>query len=136
MNKLLCFVFALVVLLSLPGCRKDDATSDTSLVGTWQLKQRSCYCAPTALPDETLTFTSAGFSVYTSGVLTDYGTYTIIPAAKCSGKAALALRLTSNGSVVWSPRDAFYSISGNTLTLDYNIGCLADGVVETYERLP
>jgi hypothetical protein len=123
--------------LSLAGCKKDECTKPTppnTIIGSWKLTNRQCFCAPAPTPNETLTLTATGFSFYSNGQLTASGTYVAATASNwCGGSSVPALRFTysANG---WTPRDVVATLTGTKLVLDYG-GCL-DAPVDTYQRIP
>ncbi|MDO7849513.1 hypothetical protein Q5H92_24320 [Hymenobacter sp. M29] len=120
------------------SCQKDDAGPvATGLTGTWKLVKRDCYCVRAPVPDETITFTAAQFSVYENGQLSKAGTYTnTTGAVECgSSNRVPVLQLTANQG---SSHLAVVSITNKSLVLNYKAdgaGCLSDYPVDTYERL-
>lgn len=134
--------FALLLLagLSLSGCKKENAATETAdvsagLVGRWQLTDRQCFCLRTPVPNEAVVFTAATFSFYKDGQRTAGGTYAQAPVAPmCGGNGTVpGLRLTiTEGSFFY--KTATFTVSGNKLVLDYGRPC--DAPFDTYQRLP
>ena len=137
MMKTLMRPFLLVALLAsgfLSGCKK-DSDSFPSLVGTWQLTNRVCYCPPAPLPNEMVEFTKSEVTFYQDGKPTVHGTYAFTMSKACGRPDAIpSVRFAfMNADAI--PQDIKVTVSGNKLILDYGSGCLADAVVDTYERL-
>lgn len=125
-------LFGLVLLLA--GCdKKADEKPSTALSGTWKLLSQQCFCAATPLPNETITFTDAEFSIAKNSIVITQGSYAATAGSVCGGTSVPALRFTYANSN-WTPRNVVSTLSGNTLVLDYG-GCL-DAPVDTYVRLP
>ncbi|MCI1186452.1 hypothetical protein MON38_03420 [Hymenobacter sp. DH14] len=125
-----------VALLGMASCQKKTAPAP-SLEGTWRLTNRQCECAPTPLPDETVTFTPTQFTFYGGSRALRLGQYLLTTAAvRCfnNGTTAPTLQFTySAASSSLGPATVQYNLDGNTLTLDYGGPC--DAPVDTYERL-
>lgn len=133
------FTFAL---LSLVSCQKDKApTPRPNLEGTWRLTSRHCYCQPAPVPDETVTFTATRFVFYKGNRATRLGRHsftTASPLCLSNGTAISVLRFATELQFPHSTAspystDVQYTLSGNTLTLDYGSPC--DFPLDTYERL-
>ena len=121
----------LLTVLLLAGCHKNSTEPvGDSLDGNWKLTNRQCYCPPTALPNETVSFSGSGFTFYKNGQLASSGTYrSAIVSSGCGGGPAAGLQLTS----ATGTQEAVLHLTGNTLTLDYGGPC--DAPVDTYERV-
>ena len=65
---------AAVVALPLLGCQKSSGPNPaTYLVGSWQLTNRTCYCAPAPTPNEKIIFTPTSFSFFKKRYAQGYG---------------------------------------------------------------
>ncbi|MDB5234575.1 MAG: hypothetical protein JWR44_1568 [Hymenobacter sp.] len=130
----------LAAALGVAGCKNNDdnaaAPTSNDIVGHWKLVSRQCYCPRGPVPDETVGFTATQFSFYKAGVLSSSGSYSYGSVTSfCSGGTGSApgLRFTyANGTQ--GPQSAIFTVTGNTLVLDYGGPC--DAPVDTYERLP
>ena len=120
----------------LAGCQKDSGTfpgeSFPGLAGTWQLTARQCFCSRTPLPNEIAKFTDTDFSFYKDGQPTTFGSYTLASGKSCSGTPSVPVVHFAYTNTT-TPQDVVFTLSGNTLVLDYG-GCL-DAPVNTYVRL-
>ncbi len=135
MNKLL--YISLFLAISLSGCRHDsDSPGPDTLVGSWHLTNRMCYCPAGPPPDETLVFdANPHFQLFRAGKLAYEGVYATSQGAVCAGAPSQSL-LTLNGAVaavILSPSGA-YTLQNSTLVIDQGSYCLADAVVSTYQR--
>ncbi len=120
------------LLLPLVSCQKDSSSKpdSTSLSGTWQLTNRQCYCLLPGLPNEQMRFDATSFALLKDGRKTLNGTYSAtVPAAVCGRSAGPAIRFQPDSTAA---HVAQFTLSGNTLTLDYGSPC--DGPLDTYER--
>ena len=127
---------AAVVALPLLGCQKSSGPNPTTfLVGSWQLTNRTCYCAPAPTPNEKIIFTPTSFSFFKNDTLRAMGTYSPGSGRTCNGTPVPVLHFTINQGT-WPLHDAIYTVNTNQLILDYNTDCLADALVNTYKRLP
>jgi hypothetical protein len=109
-----------------------------SLEGTWQLTNRSCFCQPAPTPQETISFTGTRFSISQNGNLAYEGSYSRTTAQDCGEKNVKVVRFIRDSApnIKVAPQDAIVTRTGNTLVLDYNTQCMADGQVDTYELRP
>lgn len=119
------------------GCKSRETPAPASgLVGAWRLTSRQCYCAPTPVPNETITFTATQFVFYNSSRAMSSGDYSLTTApVPCisNGSVAPALHFTYAVPNNLAPAAIQYRLDGNKLTLDYGGPC--DAPVDTYERL-
>lgn len=125
----------LAVAIALAGCSKDNCStpSGESLVGTWKLVERQCYCVPGPTPNETVTFTPTTFSFFANGQLRNTGTYASATVTICGmSNPAPGLLFSSNQPNVGSP-ESQYTLTGNLLVLDYGGPC--DAPRDTYVRI-
>ncbi|MDB5267831.1 MAG: hypothetical protein JWP58_871 [Hymenobacter sp.] len=128
----------LLVSASLSSCKKDAAPqANSSLIGTWRLVSRQCYCAPTPLPNETLTFTATTFMFNRFAPQPGYelfmsGTYQPVAVTLCSLPTASAGLRLSDAVANIGPRDVQFTIQADTLKLDYGSPC--DAPRDTYVR--
>lgn len=125
-------------LVGLAGCKKDaDLTScPNSLVGTWRLTHRQCYCVPEPTPDEQVTFDGSGnFTFYRDGQAFSSGTYTTSTFgsnAPCNAnQPAVNFTFASSNPPSHTP-SASYALANCTLMLDF--GSCLDAPRDTYER--
>ncbi|GAB2863893.1 hypothetical protein [Hymenobacter ruber] len=132
-------ILLLLVSASCSSCKKDtDPQADTGLIGTWRLVSRQCYCAPTPLPNETLTLTATTFAFNRVGPQPGAGPYTngsYQPAAValCGlPNTSAGIRLTDAVANI-GPRDVQYTLQADTLNLDYGSPC--DAPRDTYVRV-
>lgn len=133
MKKLLPLLLA----TNLAGCaREADSLSPATLVGTWRLTDRMCYCAASPLPDEVLTFTTEQrFQLFRDGTLAADGTYSLSRSPACGETIARdQLRLVTIARA-YVPTGA-YTVQGPTLIIDQTNGCVSDGPIYTYTRQP
>ena len=141
MRPLLLSVVA-STLLGLASCQKEKATTPSpTLEGTWRLSSRQCYCLPAPVPDETVTFTATRFTFYKGNRAVRLGKYSFTKASPlCLSNGipipvvrfATELQLPDSAANHFSA-DVQYTLSGNTLTLDYGSPC--DFPLDTYEQL-
>ncbi|SFQ48159.1 hypothetical protein [Hymenobacter arizonensis] len=115
----------------LSGCEK-ESDSLTGLAGTWKLTNRECFCAPTPVPNETVTFTNSEFSFYKAGQLSANGAYIFTEGSTCGGSTLIPVARLTYATPNHSPTDVVVTVAGNTLVLDYGIAC--DAPRETYKR--
>lgn len=129
--------FLLLVSASFSSCKKDaDPQADASLIGTWRLVNRQCYCALLPLPNETVTFTATTFA-FTRPTPNPYlftnGTYQPAAVTLCGlPNPGAGLRLTDALANI-GPRDVQFTIKADTLVLDYGSPC--DAPLDTYVRV-
>lgn len=131
-RKFLLSVVLSGLLLPLASCQKENVPKPdrASLTGTWQLTNRRCYCVLPGLPNEQVHFDATSFALLKDGRKTLSGTYSAtVPAAVCGRSAGPAIRFQPDSTAA---RVAQFTLSGNTLTLDYGSPC--DGPLDTYER--
>ena len=132
--------FVASALLGLASCQKDKASAPLTLEGTWRLTSRQCYCQPAPVPDETVTFTAKRFTFYKGNRATRLGKYSFTlasPLCLSNGNPIPVVRFATElqlpeATNIYSA-DVQYTLSGNTLTLDYGSPC--DFPLDTYERL-
>ena len=126
-----------LMLLAINGCEsKESPAPDSGLEGTWQLANRQCYCPPGPTPNEQVVFGGRQVSFYENGRVARTGEYVVTMAASAclggNGTTAPALQFTfASGSA--GAGQPLYTLSGNTLTLDYGGPC--DAPVDTYQRV-
>lgn len=133
MKKLLLLLAA-----SLAGCTHDaDSPGPATLVGTWRLTDRMCYCAAAPLPDETITFTTdQRFRLLRNGTLAAEGTYALSRGPACGETTDRdQLRLVATTAGAYVPTGA-YTVQSQTLVIDQTNKCVSDGPVYTYTRQP
>jgi hypothetical protein len=125
-------------LASLSSCKKyTDPQADSGLIGTWRLVNRQCNCAPTPLPNETLTFTATTFAFNRFAPHLGYdlfmsGTYQPAAVKLCGLPTSNpGLRLTDAVANI-GPRDLQFTLQADTLVLDYGSPC--DSPRDTYVR--
>ena len=122
--------------LSLTSCEKSTSASpaNTGIVGRWQLTNRQCYCPRGPVPNEMVVFTATTFSFSKNLQPAASGTYLVAPiASMCGGSGSVpGLRFTVTSGNLFA-QGASYTVSGNTLVLDYGGPC--DAPVDTYTRL-
>jgi len=121
------FLFASLLMLAIAGCKSTEAPAPGSgLEGT-------CPAGPT--PNELVAFGGRQVTFYKDGQVTRTGEYTVTTAASAclggNGTTVPALHFTfpAGGAGFSEPQ---FTLSGNTLTLDYGGPC--DAPVDTYER--
>lgn len=120
------------------SCKKEGELT-SGFVGTWQLSSRQCYCPPSPTPTESVAFTPTRFAFFENGTVTYSGTYTSTTKQDCQSKTRVRIvRLIRDSApnIKVRPREAIATRNGNTLVLDYNVDCLVDGPVDTYELQP
>ena len=128
----------LLVSVGFSSCKKDaDPRSDSGLIGTWRLVNHQCYCAPTPLASETVTFTATTFTFSRFAPQPGYGlfmsgTYEPANVTLCGlPNPGAGLRLTDAVANI-GPRDVQFTIKVDTLILDYGSPC--DAPRDTYVR--
>ena len=134
-------LFASLLMLALVGCKSTETPAPGSgLEGTWRLISRQCYCTPTPVPDETVTFTATRFTFYKGNRTMRIGKYRFTKASPLCLSNGIAIPVVRFGTEFQFPdptapysTDVQYTLSGNTLTLDYGSPC--DFPLDTYERL-
>lgn len=118
---------------SLAGCKKDSdaATCPDTVVGSWKLVSRQCFCVPAAMPQETLVLQTSGrFIFYRDGQPTSSGTYMLGTTASSCGSTASKPGIYFDAGA--RPAGVGYSLTNCKLILDYGGPC--DAPVDTYER--
>jgi hypothetical protein len=131
MKKLLLFgVFA--VLLS---CEKDKTPNNDQLVGRWEYRGTSCYCAPSKDPNSVkpgngniIAFTSNTYQRLKKDTLINSGTYRTRKYDNAH-EQIMYDNDTSSNSIV------FFRIEGKTLTFYGTVPLAADGSEYKYEKL-
>ena len=127
----------LLLAASLASCEREaDSLSPATLVGSWRLTDKMCYCEASPLPDEVLTFaTDQHFQLFRSGTLAAEGTYSLSRSPSCGetiDRDQLRLATTAKTYV---PTGA-YTVQGQTLIIDQTNECVSDGPIYTYTRQP
>jgi hypothetical protein len=127
----------LLLAASLAGCaREADSLSPATLVGTWRLTDRMCYCAASPLPDEVLTFaTDQRFQLFRDGTLAADGTYSLSRGPACGETIDRDQLRLATIARTYVPTGA-YTVQGQTLVIDQTNGCVSDGPIYTYTRQP
>lgn len=126
--------------LALTACKKDHDTTPTdcseTVVGTWQLTQRQCLCAPAPTPDERVTFDGLGnFAFSRNGQIVSSGTYTLTttaPNALCNANQPNVNFAYSTGTPTSHNASASYALANCELVLDF--GSCLDAPRDTYAR--
>ena len=130
-------LFLFTSAFGLASCKKDSAAElpATGLAGRWQLISHQCYCAPAPLPNEVIEFSGNNFLFFENNRLGAAGPYTDNATATiCGTKAPAAALSFAPTTGVWQRGTPVFTLSGNTLRLDYGGPC--DAPVDTYERMP
>ncbi|MBF9236682.1 hypothetical protein I2I05_04675 [Hymenobacter sp. BT683] len=125
-------LIALATLSLLAGC-KEDAELGTGLAGTWKLTNRQCFCPPSALPSEMVTFSDTEFYFYKENRQTGYGTYAFESGKTCGGSVLIPVLRFDFVSDNRQLTHAEATVTGNTLVLDYGSPC--DAPRDTYQRV-
>ena len=132
MKQLLLLLSAFAIL---SGCSKnDDVINNTSLVGKWEYRGRSCYCTPvkdsnTVKPGNgnIVAFTGDVYKRYKASVLIDKGTYRTRQYDNAR-EQIIYDEDTSAANVV------FFRIDKNMLTFYGTVPLAADGPEYHYEK--
>lgn len=112
----------------------DEFVSGSGLPGHWKLVHLQCYCAPGPTPNERLAITPTGFAEYKDGARILDATYTIGTTTVCGlPGTSPALNLVRKMSPISANINAGYTLSGDTLVLDYGSPC--DAPRKTYRRV-
>jgi len=127
----------LLLAASLAGCaREADSPTPATLLGTWRLTDRMCYCAASPLPDEVLTFaTDQRFQLFRNGTLVADGTYSLSRSPSCGETIARNQLRLATIAKTYVPTGA-YTVQDQTLIIDQTNGCVSDGPIYTYTRQP
>lgn len=135
----LIFSCVLVVLVS---CNKDESVANTSIIGTWELRQaygEGPVIKFAAGNGTTLTFTATGYEIHDSGVLVKSGSYTIVKDDSASFYTCMMYAAGEYENCIIYDNDAtrkeYFEIKGNTLTTVTGCFALDSGVFYDYEKL-
>ena len=126
-----------LLMLAFTGCKSTETPAPGSgIEGTWQLTSRQCYCSPGFTPNEQVMFGGRQMTFYENGRVARTGEFALTMATSAclggNGSPAPALRFSFTAGGAGSS-EPLYTLSGNTLTLDYGGPC--DAPVDIYQRV-
>ena len=137
MKRISILALLLGGLVSFGSCEKDQdpqVVTGTGLPGTWQLISRQCYCSPTPLPKETVTFTDSTYRFAGSNrTLFVSGFYTRAAVKTCGLPTPEPGLHLANAVANIAPSQVQAILQGDKLVLDYGSPC--DAPRDTYVRV-
>jgi hypothetical protein len=140
--SVICFV-ALIAIL--PGCKKQgNAANNTSLVGTWELRQAQWGMQPnksfTTGNGNLLVFTDSLYAIYKNGSRIKSGHYSITEDGTVEAEVGLVIpKGQFTNRIVYdndfTSHKTFFEMSNNQLTILSGYFPLDGGSHEVYERI-